>query len=107
MQQKLDEGFSLRQLSKWTYSEREKGKDIPYMSVANVEHTTVTMLYAQPTKKQKTLFAFFDERCEGSKLPKYQLRIDLDKVEFWVTHPKGSECRFENLMDGEKKNCLD
>ena len=74
-------GKSLREISQWSYRERELGRNVPYMSIADTQNKIVTRLWAQPTNKQKELKKFFDETV-GISLPRFTLSIDDTGVHF-------------------------
>ncbi len=78
---------SLREISRWSYDQRESGRNIPYMRISDtskVEGTSnvVIGLWAEPTNKQKELKAFFNIEIGSGVLTKYTLRMDLDGVRF-------------------------
>ncbi len=80
IQQLLDNGKSLRDISKWSYIQREGGRNIPYMSITQTEKDgTVIGITANPVVKQKELKSFFDEILTGCvSLPKYTLTVYLE-----------------------------
>lgn len=92
LNQKLAGGMNLRELSQYTYTRRESGDNIPYMSIGDQVGKTVTGIYASPTTKQKELKAFFSETRIGGNLPRYTLRVSLENgVEFFEVLEKGGE----------------
>lgn len=72
----LSNGQALKAISVYTFTEREKGRNIPYLSILDkTVDGEVTGIYASPIAKQKELKAFFDEYAPGSGMPKYSFRI--------------------------------
>lgn len=56
----LEQGKTLSEISKYTYEQRESGRNIPYFSVLNKQGNKVTAIVASPTAKQKELKEFFE-----------------------------------------------
>lgn len=80
LKNRLDNGDSLREISKFTYELRESGKNIPYFSISQIDdNNIVTRITSQPISKQKELKKFFLEKANNSVLPKYQLYIDIEE----------------------------
>jgi hypothetical protein len=76
----------LRLVSQWTYEQREAGRNIPYMSIAQTEKAEkgtackVIGLWASPTVKQKALKTFFSKFAPNcDTLTQYTLRMYLDE----------------------------
>lgn len=63
----IREGKSLREISQITYTRREAGENIPYMSILTKDRETgeVVTLAANPTSKQKELKAWFSQPRDG------------------------------------------
>ncbi len=80
------EGKDLREISRWSYAQRESGRNIPYMAIcdSNDKGKTISGLWATPISKQKELKAFFDmTKAELSMLSKYTLSADLTGIHFY------------------------
>lgn len=76
----LAAGKDLKDIRKWSYEEREKGRLVPYLS-----SVTDDCLQAAATKKQKELYAFFNETAPGFKMiTKYVFRVSMCGVEFFT-----------------------
>ena len=94
LEQYLEQGKSLQEISQITFNRREAGENIPYMGIEQKIGNMITRIGASPTKKQKELRAFFDELAEGSRITKYSLYIDLEesnKVVFKEKLGKGKD----------------
>lgn len=79
MKEMLENGKSLRQISQWSYEQRESGRNVPYMSINGKEKDgTVNHIVANPISSQKSFKAFFSTPTEGSTLDKYKLQVTFE-----------------------------
>jgi hypothetical protein len=74
----LAEGKTLKELSQWSFEQRESGRKVPYLQQDQKDRQgNVLELTAYPTKKQKELREFFKTPETGKKyFPKYIFRVD-------------------------------
>ena len=80
----LDSGKDLREISQWSFAQRESGRNVPYLAISQTKtdkrKTIVVGLFATPTIKQKELKVFFDELVPGmSVLTRWLLTINTDE----------------------------
>lgn len=77
IQSLLFKGKTLKEISEWSYQQRESGRNVPYLSVLQTERKKDHLiLRASPTKQQKDLYEFFNMPVDGKKaLPKYVLEV--------------------------------
>ena len=77
-----DSGKTLRQISQWSFEQRECGRNVPYMSINGKEKDgTVNHIVASPISSQKELKLFFSTPTEGSTLDKFQLQVTIENGE--------------------------
>ena len=75
----LESGKNLREISQWSFEQREYGRNIPYMSINGKEKDgTVNHIVANPIASQKELKKFFLTPTEGSTLDKFQLQVTIE-----------------------------
>lgn len=85
----LAEGWSLKQISSWSYQLREEGGSYPYLSVSQVEGKKVVELRAAPTVRQTLLRGMFDLVApEHLSLPMFEFIVSPGKVEFLLRASK-------------------
>lgn len=92
IQNMLNSGKNLKEISQWSYQERESGRNIPYLSILNKssDGKIILDLAGNPISTQKELKKFWDEKVEGSVLPKYKLFVNNEiGVEFTERFGKG------------------
>jgi len=81
----LDSGKDLREISQWSFAQRESGRNVPYLAISQTiktdkRKTIVVGLFATPTIKQKELKVFFDELVPGMRvLTRWSLTINTDE----------------------------
>ncbi len=94
IQTKLENGMGLREISRWSFAERENGRDIPYLRIAQTEtDEAITFLEASPTKKQPSWLQFFAEVAPGCvALPRFVLRVTSERVQFIERTGKKETC---------------
>lgn len=91
----LQGGSSLKDLSQYSFSQRDRGRNVPYLSLSQKDSSGVTRIDAQPTKKQKDLFDFFNTNESGSIFPDYSFYVDLSE---------GKEVKFKHRLGKGKDN---
>jgi len=77
IQQLQQQGWTLKQINKWSYEQREAGEDVIYMSWGTKsKDPNESYLIASPIAKQKEYKKFFSEVAEGFlSFSKYQLYV--------------------------------
>lgn len=74
------EGKPLRDISQWSYTQREVRKNVPYMAIADkANRKEITKIWATPTQSQRDLYKFFSMKAPGSVLPMYSLYVDAEE----------------------------
>ncbi len=91
----FDKGKSLNDIRYWTFMERERGRNVPYMPKLDVDS-----LCAAPTVKQRELTQFFGQTAKDCKvLKRYTLMVFAKGgVQFCE---RVSRTRQVNLLTGE------
>lgn len=84
-------GESLTEIRKWSFEQREAGRNVPYLAVLDSGSNGDQMLYALPTKSQKELHAFFAQQAPGSVLPRFTFRVHSNGVEFMERLGRGKD----------------
>lgn len=94
----LQSGKTLREVSQWSFAEREAGRAVPYLAVVQSNEAREPVeLCAAPTAKQKDLKALFDQKAPGcAALKRYTLRVTAAGVEF--TERLGRGVLVKNLL---------
>lgn len=74
-------GMDLQTVSKYTYAEREKRRNVPYLAIGSKDPETKVYLniWAAPTVKQKELYEFFAQHTTDSVFNDYTMYADLEE----------------------------
>lgn len=92
IQNMLNSGKSLKEISQWSFQQRESGRNVPYLSILNKDEKGILDLAASPVSSQKELKSFFSTPVEGSTFEKYKLFVNReDGVEFTEKLGKGKD----------------
>jgi len=88
----FEEGKSLKEISQYSFQQRENGRNIPYLAVLNKEGDKITDLSASPISSQRELKAFFNQCAPDSTLSKYNFYVNhINGVEFTEKLGKGKD----------------
>lgn len=89
------QGWTLKQINKWSYEQREAGEDVIYLSWGTKsKDPNESYLIASPVAKQKEYKEFFNEKAEGSiGLSKHQLYIYESGVIKFYTSSKNPDTK--------------
>ena len=84
VQELMNNGMTLKQLNKWSYEQREAGRDIPYLSWGTKRNDPKeAYLVPAPIKKQADYVEYFNVTHPGQHLPIYSLYIFQNEVQFY------------------------
>lgn len=86
IQLRIDRGESLREISRWSYRNREETKyRYPYLQILDIDSETneVTQLQVSPVKRQKEFSELFELRAPECKaLRRFSLTVIPEQVVF-------------------------
>lgn len=91
IQRMLLENKSLKDINKWSYEQRESGRNVPYLQISDTENGQITTLWANAISRQKDLKEFFDIKPEGSAMSKFSFFVTKDGVTFKEKLGKGKD----------------
>ena len=88
----VENGKSLKEISQYSFQQRESGRNIPYLAILNKDNIGILDLSAKPTSNQKELNKFFNIEAPNSTLPKYTFFVNRDNgVELQERLGKGKD----------------
>jgi hypothetical protein len=92
----FSKGMDLREISKYTYQQRESGRNVPYFGISDIDKVTkkVTRISAAPTSNQKKLRQFFNIKFESGINGLY-MYID---IEDGIVHLRGTGKTNKNFI---------
>jgi len=93
---RLQKGDSLQSIRKWSFEERESGRNIPYLAMGDPSY-----LFAAPTREQRDLRHFFCIVGEGCRVvSKYVLEVGIiGQVQFRINYKVGKEIKKFYIYD--------
>jgi hypothetical protein len=92
-------GKSIKEIRQWSFDKRENGENIPYLAGPNLVDTDQDALLAQPTKKQKDLYEFFELKAHNARrIRRYNFYVYENKVTFYETAKVDKKFQHINLL---------